>query len=189
MQRGRVYLAILAILASHHINAQDEDWAPREGCHLNPSHPMGLYPDAATKLADLGLSPRITRALDTKKEAKNVHSPDKFINGIPYTGAVDLSILCFAKGSQERKIKEMLVILAENGFVAWYRKNGLDSWNGDEHIHAVWVKQPLKPVLNRQVESWLKHKNGLKSNKEYTFWKPTDDLMKKIKDYRTHALP
>lgn len=88
MQHYKAYFAILASLMSFHVNAQDETWAAREGCNLNQWHPAGLYPEAAAKLADLGLSARITQALNTKKEAQNVHNVDKYINCIPYTGAV-----------------------------------------------------------------------------------------------------
>lgn len=186
MSYYKACLASMILLVPYYTNAQEENWAPRAGCNLNRPHPGGLYPDAAVELADLGLSARITQALNTTRKAKNVHGADKTINGILYTGAVDLSIRCL-KGEEDNQIKKMLHVLAENGFVAWYRKNGTDGWRGDNHIHAVWVRQPLKPVLERQVESWLLYKNGLKSNTEYTFWKPTDDLLEKIKKYRADA--
>lgn len=186
MSYYRACLASLILLVSYCAYAQEENWAPREGCDLSRPHPEGLYPDAAEELAKLGLSARITQALNTAKEVKNVHGADNKINGILYTGAVDISIRCL-KGAEHIQIKRMLNTLAANGFVAWYRKNGTDGWNGANHIHAVWVRQSLKPVLERQVESWLAYKNGLKSNAEYTFWKPTDDLLEKVKKYRADA--
>ncbi|MBV7510081.1 hypothetical protein [Pseudomonas sp. PDM25] len=186
MSYYRACLASLILLVPYCTNAHEENWAPREGCDLSRPHPGGLYPDAAAELANLGLSARITQALNTAKKAENVHGADKTINGILYTGAVDISIRCL-KGEEDDQIKRILTALSANGFVAWYRKNGTDGWNGANHIHAVWVRQPLKPVLERQVESWLAFKNGLKSDKDYTFWKPTDDLLEKIKNYRADA--
>ncbi|MNJ62752.1 hypothetical protein D3C77_586050 [compost metagenome] len=77
----------------------------------------------------------------------------------------------------------MLKALAESGFVGWYRKNGSDGWKGDDHIHAIWVKQKLKPSLVKQVNSWLQDKNGLKSNSVYQYWRPTEELKDIVKGY------
>jgi hypothetical protein len=81
-----------------------------------------------------------------------------------------MSVRCLS----EDQIRRFLSSLANNGFVAWYRKPDTDGWKGPSHIHAVWVSDPLKPRLRGQVGSWLKGHNGLVPNLSYAFWQPAE---------------
>ena len=62
------------------------------------------------------------------------------------------------------------------GFAAWYRKDGQDGWTGPPHIHAIWAGCRLKPVLQQQVEDWLRGGNGLYSNSRYQFWQASAEM-------------
>lgn len=157
--------------------ANDYPWLPDSSCKLRTPHPEGLYPNALAAINKLGLSARITQAWNPARTASNVHGTDSTIDGVEYTGAVDLSIRCL----DETQIKHLLAELTNTGFIAWYRKDGADGWTGPNHIHAVWVGDTLKTVLRHQVTSWTKRKNGLRSDREYQFWQADDATIEAIK--------
>jgi hypothetical protein len=150
-------------------------WRPEVRCSLNPSKPGGLHPDAHAALAGITLIHRVTQGINHSSDRGNVHDTDVTIGGKAYTAAVDISVRCLT----EAQIKALLGTLASVGFASWYRKNGEDDWTGPPHIHAVWSASPLKPVLRRQIESWLDGRNGLGSNRPYRFWQP-DPKMKEV---------
>lgn len=162
------------------LSAYGSPWEVKKNCQLYKYKPSGIYPQAVQELSELGLIFRVTQGLNQEVSPKNVHGADDVIDGVPYTAAVDISIQCLVG---DKDIKEVLKALAESGFVGWYRKNGRDGWKGDDHIHAIWVKQKLKPSLVRQVNSWLQDKNGLKSNAVYQYWRPTEELKDIVKGY------
>ena len=114
----------------------------------------------------IAITHRITQGLNPAVQRGNVHYNDGKINGNDYTGAVDISVRCLT----EEQIKSLLGRLAEVGFAGWYRKNSEDGWTGPPHIHAVWAGCLLKPVLQRQVESWIAGRSGLPGNEPYRFW-------------------
>ncbi|WP_152032438.1 MULTISPECIES: hypothetical protein [Pseudomonas] len=172
-----VYLCFLFILPPLQTWADDYPWLPDPSCKLRKPHPEGLYPNALTGLNKLGLSARITQAWNPAPAASNVHGTDSAIDGVAYTGAVDLSTRCL----DETQIKRLLKELTNTGFIAWYRKDGVDGWTGSNHVHAVWVGDTLKTVLRRQVTSWTKRKNGLRSDLEYQFWQADDATIEAIK--------
>jgi hypothetical protein len=168
-------------------SAYGSSWDAIKNCQLSNSQSTGLYPEAARKLSDLGLTPRITQELNQSVSPQNVHGVDDVIDKVAYTAAVDISVRCLA-ADQDGTIKELLKTLAENGFVGWYRKNGIDGWSGPNHIHAIWVKQKLKPSLVKQVNSWLEGRSGLRSNEVYEYWKPADELKNMVRDYLKYPL-
>jgi hypothetical protein len=123
-------------------------------------------------LQKLSLAHRITQGINHSAEIRNVHDTDGTINGAAYTGAVDISVRCLTVS----QIKLLLGRLAEAGFAGWYRKDGQDDWTGPPHIHAVWAGCRLKPVLQRQVESWLSGGTGLGSDRTYRFWQASAEM-------------
>lgn len=151
-------------------------WARDVVCNLNPSNSRGLHPDAIAALRSLSLDHRVTQGINHSVDRGNVHDTDVTIGGTRYTGAVDISVRCLT----EPQIRTLLSSLADAGFAGWFRKPNEDSWTGPPHIHAIWVRCPLKTVLRRQVESWLQGKNGLQTDLPYAFWKASAELNSKI---------
>jgi hypothetical protein len=152
-------------------------WRPEVRCALNPSRTAGLHPDAHAALKGLALIHRVTQGINHSSDRGNVHDTDVTIARQPYTAAVDISVRCLT----EAQIKTLLESLANAGFAGWYRKDGQDDWSGPPHIHAIWSASPLKPVLKRQIESWLEEKNGLGSNRPYRFWQPDLKMKEEIR--------
>jgi hypothetical protein len=146
-------------------------------CKLNPSRSSGLHPDAYSALEAITVIHRITQGLNPANQRGNVHYSDGKINGNDYTGAVDISVRCLT----EAQIKSLLGRLAEMGFAGWYRKNGQDGWTGPSHIHAVWAGCFLKPILQRQVESWIEGRTGLPGNQLYRFWQAPPYATEKVR--------
>ena len=156
--------------------ASTPPWAPDARCKLNPAKPEGLHPDAYSALKTEQLGHRITQGINHSFDRGNVHDTDVTIGGRPFTGAVDISVRCLSV----MQIRELLGRLSGLGFAAWYRKQGQDGWTGPPHIHAVWAGCRLKPVLQWQVESWLRGKNGLGSDQPYGFWQPSAEMKKSV---------
>lgn len=151
-------------------------WRPEVRCSLNPAKSGGLHPEAHAALAGIKLVHRVTQAINHSKDPGNVHDTDVRIAGKDYTAAVDISVRCLT----ETQIKLLLGTLASVGFAGWYRKDSEDDWTGPPHIHAVWSASPLKPILRRQIESWLEGRNGLGSNRPYRFWQPDLKMKEEI---------
>ncbi|PYR98384.1 MAG: hypothetical protein DMG16_20980 [Acidobacteria bacterium] len=151
-------------------------WSPDARCKLNPSGPEGLHPDAYSALRSLSLAHRITQGINHSPGRGNVHDTDGTVNGDPYSGAVDISVRCLT----QTQIRTLLARLAATGFAAWYRKDGQDGWTGPPHIHAIWTGCRLKPVLQQQVEDWLRGGNGLYSNSRYQFWQASAEMREKV---------
>jgi hypothetical protein len=141
-------------------------WGPEVRCNLNPAKPEGLHSDAYGALKSIAMAHRITQGKNDSADRGNVHYTDGTINGKGYTGAADLSVRCLT----DVQIKTLLDRLADIGFAAWYRQDGKDDWSGPPHIHAVWAGCSLKPILRRQVESWLSGRTGLPGDRVYQFW-------------------
>ena len=157
--------------------AENFPWSPDTGCHLNKHKPTGVYPDALAALEGLSLGHRITQGINYSTASSNVHGRDVTVNGRDYTGAVDISVLCLS----EENVKELLGRLAAAGFAAWYRNPGKDGWKGPRHVHAVWAGCSLKPVLQKQIASWLDGRNGLALDKPYAFWTPDAEMKQKVR--------
>ena len=147
-------------------------WSPDARCKLNPARPRGLHPQAYAALQRRAIAHRITQGINHSHEPRNVHDTDGTIDGVDYTGAVDISVRCLTAS----QIQSLLGRLAELGFAGWYRKDGQDDWSGPPHIHAVWAGCRLKPILRRQVESWLSGGTGLGSDRPYRFWQPSAEM-------------
>lgn len=82
-------------------------------------------------------------------------------------GAADFSV----KGLTKMDAGIMLLALKKAGFAAWHRvpAQGFSS----EHIHAIAIGCPdLAPVAARQVVSYDKAKDGLKSNEDDKSYRP-----------------
>ena len=152
-------------------------WSPNPRCKLNPARPQGLHPEAYAALRSLAIAHRITQGINHAAETRNVHDTDGTINGVAYTGAVDISVRCLTAS----QIQSLLGRLAESGFAGWYRKDGQDDWSGPPHIHAVWAGCRLKPILRRQVESWLSGGNGLGSDRPYRFWQASAEIKEVVR--------
>ena len=152
-------------------------WAPEFACNLNPARPQGLHPGALQAVQMIGVAHRITQAMNNTSARRNVHQTDGTLNGRTYAGAVDISVRCLTAA----QIKMLLSRLADVGFAAWYRKDGQDDWSGPPHIHAVWAGCNLKPVLQRQVESWIDGRNGLGGDHPYQFWHATTTMKDKVR--------
>jgi len=152
-------------------------WALEVSCSLNPARSQGLHPGALQALQMIAVAHRITQAMNNTSARRNVHQTDGTLNGRAYSGAVDISVRCLTAG----QIKMLLSRLADVGFAGWYRKDGQDDWSGPPHIHAVWVGCNLKPVLQRQVESWIAGRNGLGGDQPYQFWQATATMKDKVR--------
>jgi hypothetical protein len=177
-----ILLVMLATLASEAASGSrqapaDAPWSPKHRCALNPTNDKGLHPSALSALRDIAVAHRMTQGINHVMSRGNVHYTDGSLNGQPYTGAADISVRCLTAA----QIKTLLARLAEVGFAAWYRKPGEDDWTGPPHIHAVWAGCSLKPILQRQVRSWLDGRNGLGSDAVYKFWQPSTALKEKLK--------
>jgi hypothetical protein len=147
----------------------------------------GLHPAASDALRKVGISAgRITQTIGGARDSVGTHLEDGEVNGRPYSAATDIS----TRGWSARKIRNILEKLARQGFAAWYRKPGSDHWpsNAAPHIHAVYVGCKMKPILRRQVHSWLKGRNGLRSNAPYRFFRPSAAGKRRVQAlFRAHG--
>lgn len=162
---------------AQHTAVPNFPWSPNARCKLNPARPQGLHPTAYAALQSRGIAHRITQGINHSREARNVHDTDGTIDGVAYTGAVDISVRCLTA----QQIQLLLGRLAESGFAGWYRKDGQDDWSGPPHIHAVFAGCGLKPILRRQVESWLSGGTGLGSDHPYRFWQPSAEMKENVR--------
>jgi hypothetical protein len=101
--------------------AESYPWAPEFACKLNPAKPQGLHPDAYSALHNLTLAHRITQGINHSPDRGNVHDTDGTVNGIVYTGAVDISVRCLTPV----QIRALLAGLANAGFAKAVRTAGL----------------------------------------------------------------
>lgn len=152
-------------------------WSLDNSCQLGNYKVQGVIPAMLDTLTALSLAERLTNGFNPSKASSNYHGVDYTSNGINYSAAIDISVRCLT----ENQIRTLLDELAMRGFAGWYRKNGEDGWSGKNHIHAIWVAAPLKRQLALQVKKWLAGKNGLTSDKKYTFWTPTPDALAQIR--------
>jgi len=97
---------------------------------------------------------RVTQTIGDHEDSRGTHRADGVLNGEPYCAAIDLHVDNLSKV----RIRDWLRHLGESGFAAFYREPPLFG----EHIHAVYAGLPMKPVLKRQVRSYLEGKNGLR---------------------------
>jgi hypothetical protein len=126
----------------------------------------GLHPRASDALRAAGVAAwRITQTIGNAPASAGYHAQDGTVNGAPYSSATDLS----TSGLSSSQIHNLLEKLAKVGFAAWYRKDGVDGWSGANHIHAVYANSKMKSQLRAQVRSWLVGRNGLVSNRVYTW--------------------
>ncbi len=124
----------------------------------------GLHPRASDALRAVGVpASRITQTVGDAPDSAGVHLADGTVNGKAYTAAVDLS----TSGMSEPQIHNLLEKLGKVGYAAWYRKTGVDGWNGPKHIHGVYANCKMKEALRSQMRSWLVGRNGLQSNTLY----------------------
>lgn len=111
---------------------------------------------------------RITQTIGTAKASAGYHAKDGevTVDGISYDycAAVDISI----RKLDEADIKRLLIELAKQGFVGWYRYKG--SFKNNRHIHCVYVGLPMKAQLRSQVKDFLNDRTGLVGHAKETFW-------------------
>ena len=142
----------------------------------------------------------ITQTLGNTPASAGAHGKDGKILGEIYCAAVDLRTKGAMNGAQ---IISTLDYLGTQGFAAWYRSPGSDSWplhvrdrstgrliKTSPHIHAVYVGCEVKPMLNAQVGAFLNGRTGLVGDRKYQFHKPTLQTLLTVRDlYRsTHQL-
>lgn len=176
--RRVAYVGIAWLMACTAAIAQSP-WTQTCAQLTKPYRYSGIYPAALTALQGLAVTHRIARGMHGDTDADNAHHADAAVEGVQYTGAIDLSVKCL-RGAED--IKAFLGALADAGFAAWYRTPGVDGWPAERvqyepplpHIHAVWVGDKLKLALRRQVSDWLAGRNGLADGGLYTFWQPSD---------------
>lgn len=144
--------------------------------------PRGMTPAmyfsylAASK--EIGMDPpRITQTIGNAKASAGFHKTDGYLTvkgkREPYCAAIDVSVKAF---KNKAAIKKFLHALARHGYVAWFR-----DWEGNEHIHAVWVNVKMKPQLQRQVRDFLHDRDGLAGHQPETFYtapKEMDDILR-----------
>jgi len=177
----------LLILAGAARASETFPWTRESGCEFKPRD--GIYPSALAALSTVGLERRITNGLNLRAGRSNYHGPDNGESNPPYTAAVDLSTRCLTPQS-DSSIRTMLSKLADLGFAAWYRQNGYDGWRGSAHIHAIFVGEPMKPQLRRQVRAWLEGNTGLAAHPgPYGFWEPTPEQREYIRATFKQANP
>jgi hypothetical protein len=126
-----------------------------------PKRPEGMpriawaaFMGASTRARIADADTRVTQTIGDHPESRGTHRVDGTLNGEPYCAAVDLTV----EGLNHAKVEEWVRQLGECGFAAFYRRPPLFS----EHIHAVYAGVPMKPVLKRQVLSYLEGMNGLR---------------------------
>ena len=142
----------------------DDDETVASGDRAQPLLAAGLHPRASDALRAVGVSAsRITQTVGDAPDSAGVHLADGTVNGKAYSAAVDLS----TSGMTEPQIHNLLEKLGKVGYAAWYRKTGVDGWNGVKHIHGVYANCKMKEALRSQVRSWLVGRNGLLSNTLY----------------------
>jgi hypothetical protein len=152
-------------------------WSSDHPCELGNYNIQGVIPAMRDALDALSLTERLTNGLNRSEARSNYHGVDYILNGKDYSAAIDISVRCLS----EDQIRSLLDELSIRGFAGWYRAKGKDGWNGDNHIHAIWVASPLKQVLIVQVNKWLSGKNGLTSDKDYQFWTPKPEAIEHIR--------
>jgi len=126
----------------------------------------GLHPRASDALRAAGVASwRITQTIGNAPASAGYHAQDGTFDGRAYTAATDLSV----SGLSSTQIHNLLEKLGKVGFAVWYRKNGVDGWSGANHLHVVYANSKMKAQLRAQVRSWLVGRNGLVSNRLYTW--------------------
>jgi hypothetical protein len=156
----------------------DDAWAPfdvevvdndEQGDSYAPKAALlkwGLHPRASDGLRASGVAAwRLTQTIGNAPASAGYHAQDGTVNGAPYTAATDIS----TSGMTSTQIHNLLEKLGKVGFAAWYRKNGVDGWSGANHIHVVYANCKMKSQLRAQVRSFLVGRNGLVSNRVYTW--------------------
>jgi hypothetical protein len=152
--------------APYDIPVVDDGDTPMTGGQLYALLRWGLHPRASDGLRAAGVASwRITQTIGNAPASAGYHAQDGSVNGAPYTAATDLS----TSGMTATQIHNLLERLAKVGFAAWYRKNGVDGWSGANHIHVVYANCKMKSQLRAQVRSFLVGRNGLVSNRVYTW--------------------
>jgi hypothetical protein len=129
---------------------------------------------------ELGWKPRrVTQTVGNATASAGFHKADGSIKikgqWEKYCAAIDVSVLTDSDGNYKpltrKEIRELLATLAKHGFVAWYR-----DWDGNEHIHAIFVALKMKRALQKQVQSFLRDRDGLAGDSPETFYTAPKDL-------------
>lgn len=151
--------------------------------------PRGMAPSAflsyIAAFKDLGMKPcRVVQTIGSAPASKGFHALDGYVTvGTKregYCAAVDLSVKSDSDGNarplDKPQIKKVLAALARHGFVAWFR-----DWEGNTHIHAIFVAVRMKPQLCSQVRDYLHDRDGLAGHRPETFYtspKEQDDILR-----------
>jgi len=124
----------------------------------------GIDPIASDALRKAGFTSNdVTQGLGRAKASAGTHEAEP---GSKYTASVDLR----TRGKSNEQIGDMLKRLRKQGFAAWYR--GTDRFK-TPHIHAVYAGVPTKGITTRQVQDFIKGKDGLRGHRTETKFPPT----------------
>lgn len=121
----------------------------------------------------------IVHTLDTPgnevSASAGTHDKDGEENGLAYTSAIDFSVHHLTLD----EIKKFLEDIAHFGYTGWFREPGQDGWPSSDavHVHAIYVNQGCKIMLQEQVHDWFANKTGLVGHEIYKFWKPSQEAM------------
>lgn len=129
----------------------------------------GLAPDASDHLRCSGLDAGdISQTIGNAAASAGTHAQDGTSGGKPYCAATDLRVGSLTNA----EVRQLLDVLASQGFAAFFRDPGKDGWPSSEarHVHAIYVGVPMKAALRAQVQDWLAGKNGLASHGPYSFY-------------------
>ncbi len=129
----------------------------------------GLAPDASDHLRCSGLDAGdISQTIGDAAASAGTHAQDGTIGGKAYCAATDLRV----GGLTNAEVRQLLDVLASQGFAAFFRDPGKDGWPASEarHVHAIYAGVPMKAALRAQVQDWLAGKNGLASHGSYAFY-------------------
>lgn len=138
-------------------------------CSHAPLLAYGLGPDASDHLRCAGLDAGdISQTIGNAAASAGTHAQDGTIGGAPYSAATDLRV----GGLTDGEVRQLLDVLASQGFAAFFRDPGKDGWPAAEarHVHAIYAGVPMKAALRAQVQDWLAGKNGLASHGTYAFY-------------------
>lgn len=102
----------------------------------------------------IGPFSRITQTIGNDPRSFGYHHRDGVLlvggRRVDYCAAVDLATFDLSRP----QINRLLVQLTRHQFAAWYRAGG--KWRGDEHIHAIYTRLPMKAQLRRQVREFAR---------------------------------
>lgn len=139
--------------------------------------PAGMLPTAWERYkhcADIAMvgRPNIVQTVGDAPASAGFHRADgTFLNEAgeteQYCAAVDFSIH-HPQSLSGVQIGRFLLSLFHGDFVPFWRHGG--TWEGQEHIHAIWVSCVMKDELLQQIHDFCMGRDGLRGHNPDVFW-------------------